>query len=35
MGRDFTIFARALGRVKFQPHRKGGQKKVSVLEISE
>ena len=35
MGRDFTIFAKALGRVKFQPHRKGGQKKVSILELGE
>jgi large subunit ribosomal protein L27 len=36
MGRDFTIFAKAPGRVKFQPFRKkGGQKKVSVLEVSE
>lgn len=31
MGRDFTIFATTLGRVKFQPYRKGGRKKVSVL----
>ena len=35
MGRDFTIFAKVPGRVKFQPFRKGGQKKVSVLEVSE
>ncbi len=35
MGRDFTIFATVPGRVKFQPFRKGGQKKVSVLEVSE
>ena len=31
MGRDFTIFATVPGKVKFQPFRKGGQKKVSVL----
>jgi large subunit ribosomal protein L27 len=31
MGRDFTIFATVPGRVKFQPYRKGGRKKVSVL----
>ena len=31
MGRDFTIFATVPGRVKFQPFRKGGRKKVSVL----
>ncbi len=35
MGRDFTIFAKAEGKVKFQPFRKGGQKKVSVLTGSE
>ncbi|MCH7997909.1 MAG: 50S ribosomal protein L27 [Chloroflexi bacterium] len=35
MGRDFTIFAKVPGRVKFQPFRKGGKKKVSVLEVSE
>ncbi len=31
MGRDFTIFATAPGLVKFQPYRKGGRKKVSIL----
>ena len=31
MGRDFTIFATVPGRVKFQPFRKGGRKKVSIL----
>ena len=31
MGRDFTIFASVPGRVKFQPYRKGGRKKVSIL----
>lgn len=31
MGRDFTIFATVPGRVKFQPFRKDGRKKVSVL----
>ena len=31
MGRDFTIFAKVPGRVKFQPFRKGDRKKVSVL----
>lgn len=35
MGRDFTIFATALGRVKFQPFRKGGRKKVNVLPTGE
>jgi large subunit ribosomal protein L27 len=31
LGRDFTIFATVPGRVKFQPYRKGGRKKVSIL----
>jgi large subunit ribosomal protein L27 len=31
MGRDFTIFATVPGRVKFQPYRKDGRKKVSIL----
>jgi large subunit ribosomal protein L27 len=31
MGRDFTIFATVPGKVKFQPYRKGGRKKVSIL----
>ncbi len=35
MGRDFTIFATVPGRVKFQPYRKGGRKKVSVLAVEE
>ena len=35
MGRDFTLFATEAGKVKFQPFRKGGQKKVSVLAASE
>ncbi len=35
MGRDFTIFATIPGQVKFQPFRKGGRKKVSVLPVSE
>jgi large subunit ribosomal protein L27 len=35
MGRDFTLFAKVPGRVKFQPYRKGGQKKVSVLTVDE
>lgn len=35
IGRDFTIFAKAEGKVKFQPFRKGGQKKVSVLTADE
>ncbi|TEU00549.1 MAG: 50S ribosomal protein L27 [Dehalococcoidia bacterium] len=35
MGRDFTIFASVLGRVKFQPFRKGGRKKVSILPASQ
>jgi large subunit ribosomal protein L27 len=34
LGRDFTIFATVPGRVKFQPFRKGGQKKVSVLPVT-
>jgi len=33
MGRDFTIFATVPGRVKFQPYRKGGRKKVSILPV--
>ena len=35
MGRDFTIFATVPGKVKFQPFRKGGQKKVSILAADE
>jgi large subunit ribosomal protein L27 len=35
MGRDFTIFATVPGRVKFQPYRKGGRKKVSVLSAEQ
>jgi large subunit ribosomal protein L27 len=35
MGRDFTIFATVPGRVKFQPYRKGGRKKVSVLAAEQ
>lgn len=31
LGRDFTIFATAEGRVKFSPHAKGRRKRVSVL----
>ena len=33
LGRDFTIFATVPGRVKFQPYRKGGRKKVSILPV--
>ncbi len=35
MGRDFTIYATIPGKVKFQPYRKGGRKKVSVLVAEE
>jgi large subunit ribosomal protein L27 len=35
MGRDFTIFATVPGRVKFQPYRKDGRKKVSILPAGE
>ncbi len=35
LGRDFTIFALTSGRVKFQPYRKDGRKKVSVVAVSE
>ncbi len=35
LGRDFTIFALAEGRVKFQPYNKEGRKKVSVLPLQE
>ncbi len=35
MGRDFTIYATIPGKVKFQPFRKGGRKKVSVLAAEE
>ena len=35
MGRDFTIYATIPGKVKFQPFRKGGRKKVSVLAADE
>jgi large subunit ribosomal protein L27 len=31
MGRDYTIFAKAAGRVKFAPYAKDGRKKVSIL----
>jgi large subunit ribosomal protein L27 len=34
MGRDFTIFAKIEGKVKFQPYNKKGRKKVSVLAAS-
>lgn len=33
LGRDFTIYALTMGHVKFQPFRKGGRKKVSVIPI--
>ncbi|MDO8615572.1 MAG: 50S ribosomal protein L27 [Dehalococcoidia bacterium] len=35
MGRDFTIFAKTLGTVKFAPYAKDGRKKVSVLPLAE
>ncbi|MBI2913435.1 MAG: 50S ribosomal protein L27 [Chloroflexi bacterium] len=35
LGRDYTIFALAEGRVKFQPYNKDGRKKVSVLPPAE
>ncbi len=35
LGRDFTIFAKSEGRVTFQPYRKDGRKKVSVLPIED
>lgn len=35
MGRDFTIFATVPGRVKFQPYRKDGRKKVSILPAGQ
>jgi ribosomal protein L27 len=31
MGRDYTIFAKAAGRVKFAPYAKDGRKKVSII----
>lgn len=31
MGRDHTIYAKALGTVKFAPYNKEGRKKVSIL----
>lgn len=31
MGRDYTIFAKIEGHVKFSPYAKDGRKKVSVL----
>ena len=31
LGRDYTIFAKTEGRVKFSPHAKGRRKRVSVL----
>ena len=33
LGRDFTIFAKTEGLVKFQPYDKHGRKKVSVLPL--
>ena len=35
MGRDFTIFARIEGKVKFEPYNKEGRKKVSVYAPTE
>jgi len=35
MGRDFTIYARIEGKVKFEPYNKEGRKKVSVYAPSE
>lgn len=32
LGRDFTIFAKVEGTVKFSPHAKGRRKRVSVLQ---
>jgi large subunit ribosomal protein L27 len=34
MGRDYTIYARIPGRVKFAPYNKDGRKKVSVVPES-
>lgn len=31
MGRDYTIFATAEGKVKFSPYNKNGRKKVSII----
>lgn len=31
MGRDYTIFAKTAGRVKFAPYSKDGRKKVSII----
>ena len=31
MGRDYTIFAKAEGKVKFAPYNKNGRKKVSII----
>ena len=31
MGRDYTIYAKAPGKVKFAPYNKEGRKKVSIL----
>lgn len=31
MGRDYTIFATAEGKVKFAPYNKNGRKKVSII----
>jgi large subunit ribosomal protein L27 len=35
MGRDFTIYSRVEGKVKFEPYNKEGRKKVSVYAPSE
>lgn len=31
MGRDYTIYAKAEGKVKFSPYAKDGRKKVSII----
>ena len=35
MGRDYTIFAKVPGTVKFAPYAKDGRKKVSILPLEE
>lgn len=34
VGRDYTIYARAAGRVKFAPYNKDGRKKVSIIPVA-
>ncbi|HXH21973.1 MAG TPA: 50S ribosomal protein L27 [Dehalococcoidia bacterium] len=35
LGRDYTIYSRIEGRVKFEPYAKGRRKQVSVYALAE